>query len=31
MIIGGPGADTLDGGPGDNVVIDTANVAALTT
>jgi hypothetical protein len=24
VLIGGPGQDTLDGGPGDNVVLDSA-------
>ena len=29
MLIGGPGQDILDGGPGNNVVIASATVASL--
>ena len=31
MLIGGPGNDTLDGGPGDNVVIDSLGADTVTS
>ena len=30
MLIGGPGADVLDGGTGDNVVIDSSSANTVT-
>ena len=30
MLIGGPGTDVLDGGAGDNVVIDSASANTVT-